>query len=97
MRTGARRAHLAGDAIPAPGTPAPVTGRVLRDGQPVEGATITSGGALTYTLTGPDGRYQLDNVPAGASWVKASQVRAPIGPSARSPGRDWDAPDLHWT
>jgi hypothetical protein len=80
-------------------TPAPsgrVTGRVLRAGQPVEGATITSGGALTYTLTGPDGRYTLDNVPAGASWVKAGQERGADWAFGTVPqGGTWEAPDLN--
>jgi hypothetical protein len=79
-------------------TPAPsgrVTGRVLRDGQPVEGATITSGGALTYTLTGADGRYTLENVPAGASWVKASEERGADWAAGTVPqGGTWEAPDL---
>jgi Tol biopolymer transport system component len=80
-------------------TPRPggrITGRVLQDGRPAGGATVTSGGALTYTITLSDGTYILDDVPAGASWVKASQVTGADWTTGTVPlGGTWQVPDLH--
>lgn len=50
-----------------------VTGRVTQDGQPVPGAFVQAYEGKA-TMTGPDGRYRIDDVPIGTYKFKAWKV-----------------------
>ncbi|HVE78254.1 MAG TPA: SusC/RagA family TonB-linked outer membrane protein [Gemmatimonadaceae bacterium] len=52
-----------------------VSGAVTNEtGQPLEGAQVTVVNTTIGSLTGPDGRYTLANVPAGAVQVRAQRI-----------------------